>query len=112
MNRLIVWNDDWADEFDIFGYDIIEEEEVSKILEDLKILIEKYPNCTKEYYFGTNECMLYTYEDIYNIVNKSILITQEEVDFLHKAFGYGSKGQCFMYNILDEILDEIYEHRE
>jgi hypothetical protein len=80
---LVKESSDWADEFDIEGFKIIEAESEEKVEEKL-IDGRKFP-C--ELYFGTNEAQEYeTKEELLNDV-EIVEISEEEVKVFEKFFG-------------------------
>lgn len=105
MRKLIIWNDDWADEFNIFGIEIIHEIEYNELINKLKKAIDSGLDYEREYYFGTNEFMTYRYSEILWILENSRSITEEEYDML-KTLKLDGKGQTFLSQVEDELNEE------
>jgi hypothetical protein len=114
--KLIIWNDDWADEFDIYGISLLTDDLYDKMLKGLSSLEakEEYENLFDEVYFGTNEFMEYSLEDMMFYVKGAKDISQEyaniliETLMLRQSWHYAGlwiAGQEFSFNILNVLED-------
>jgi len=101
MPVLVKYSGDWADEFDVHGFEIMETEKWKKFKESIDKL--KYP--LGEMYFGTNESM--TYESAYDLMSgfTAVDITVEEAAIFKKCFDYSYFG----WTPIDHINDKIGE---
>lgn len=104
MYRLILWDNDWADEFTTSGYDIISESEYQEAMLNLltcdnalKDKLESY-----EFYFGTNEYHQFSFDEIVEIFANAKVISEDEADTISKFLGT-SYGITFTREILEEI---------
>lgn len=89
MNKMFIINKilDYADEFDYTIRSYITEKERQIILEfseDLELLYEAYNKFDNEYYFGTNECFEFDFDEIIDIISDAQEISQEEIKILNK----------------------------
>lgn len=117
--KLIIWDEDWADEFDIFGFDIIELSNFNNLLNiieetDKDSLAEALNG---EYYFGTNESMEYEYDDIINTLSSAQTISKSEYDVLCKLFSISIdtnmvdyRGQSFLETIIERLGENNILH--
>lgn len=105
MKKLIIWDCDWADEFNIFGFDIIELDDYYKIIEYFKI----NPEYRSEYYFGTNEFIEFSNDELLYIFKNAVDLSIEDEKVITKHFG-SSNGHSFLDHILDRMQNpEDYE---
>lgn len=104
MHKLIIWEIDWADEFDTFGFDIVESEKFFELESILKKFV-KLGDDPEEYYFGTNEFHRLKPSEVLEILNKAKDVDEESLKVLDKFFKRDS-GMCFF-----DILDTRYGHR-
>lgn len=105
---LVVWNDDWADEFNIFGYEILSEARIQRFIKAIESMSEEELNEEEEFYFGTNEYIYYTYKDMLEKLQEATLLTDSEYNTIIKLFGGRSKGQYFFDVVYDELVDRGY----
>lgn len=109
MYRLILWDNDWADEFTTSGYDIISESTYQEAMLNLltcdNALKDKLENT--EFYFGTNEYHQFSFDEITEIFANAVAISEDDAITLNKFLGM-SYGITFTYEILEE-LGVIYE---
>lgn len=105
---LIVWNDDWADEFYIFGYEILSEARIQRFIKAIESMPDEELNKEEEFYFGTNEYITFTYKDMLKKLRNTVLLTDSEYDTIIKLFGDRSKGQYFFDVVYDELVDRGY----
>lgn len=103
MKKLVIWDENWSDEFDIFGYEIVEEEILNLIIDILK----KNPNLLDddtEFYFGTNEYIDLNQEDIIEILEEAKNLSDTESEIIFRNMGK-SNGQTFLCSVVSRILD-------
>jgi len=104
MYYLIKFQSDYADEFDVYGFQIMNEKDYKRFQNTLKEY-EKYLNINEnslEYYFGTNESI--TWESFDDLI-KSITISgisAEKTDFLIEQFG-DSWGASIPTDLMDYV---------
>ncbi len=98
--KLVKFKSDYADEFDVYGLKVYNEEEFAKFNEDLNKI--KYP---VEHYFGTNEAVEFYNKD--SLLKKYEIsdITEDQYNFVKKAIhGYGDSYATYVGP--EEILEQ------
>lgn len=112
--KLIIWDEDWSDEFSIFGFETMHETDYDRLIAELKKAIEEGDDKEEEWYFGTNECMYWCYSDILRILENSTQdITDEENAVIRKLFGHQyyfplvNRGQTFSEQVVDSLDYEV-----
>ena len=81
MAKLIKFQADWADEFDVYGFKVVTDIEWEQIQEAIQKI--EYP---REYGFGTNEQILFESSDEFMRALKVVDVTDDEVEVLQKCF--------------------------
>lgn len=98
------FNKDWADEFDVFFFDIYTDTEKNNI----NWLGKKFPNLKLDYCFGTNEW--WDEEDGFEFNVEGIEATEEEIKTLQKFQIYGrSLSRRFVDWIWDHLDKDTHE---
>ena len=98
---------DWADEFDVFFFDIYTDTEKNNI----NWLGRKFPNIKLDYGFGTNEW--WDAEDGFRFRVQGVEATEEEIKILQKfPIGGESLYQRFWDWITDHLDDDTYKKWE
>lgn len=110
MPFLVKFKDNWADEFDVHGFEVMSGKEIEQLKE--AILKVEYP---LEAYFGTNEG--FTFDSAIEI-NQSLEIkelTKEEADIFNRFFPYYDRCEfgwtpfgIIMESLSEEEYDRIY----
>lgn len=109
MSKVIVFTDaNYADEFDVQGFEIIEKDRWDRLLS----IAEEYFNSENaeplELYFGTNEMIYFEdfrdVQDFFNIKE----ITDEECQVIEKCFGK-YYGICMFERVADLLIDNEEE---
>ena len=113
---IIIWNKDWADEFNTFGFDIITEELYKNLIKLFNtnddVLYDNLEEILSgDYCFGTNEDQYFDILDIIDIFKDSVELTYDEYKVFDKIFNnyYSlngiliSEGQSFIYNVLEKL---------
>lgn len=105
--KLIVTNTNWADEMDIWGFEIVPNNALYEI--QLIAINEalKYED-NIEIYVGTNEEIYFNKDFLRDFIIKDI--TQEDVDTLIKLFGSHTKGFSLFDRLVETSLDILEEH--
>ena len=99
MKILISMEYDWADEMNVGGFRIYEEEEGKEIINKIE---ELKPGTKLELYIGTNQSEEMTKEELLNIMN-SRLISEKEEEYIRKLFNL--KGDTFgNFSEIDDFL--------
>lgn len=101
---LVKYNGNYADEFDVYFHDVMTEED----LLNLKHAVSKTHWEDKEFYFGTNECLTLSTEEIMEELSiNAIEITKEQFKVLLElklnSIKFGN------YLNWDEIYNEAIE---
>lgn len=101
--RLLIWDQCWADEFDIFGFEFVDDIAVKTVIEILERVEDDDP-VADEYYFGTNEAMDLCSGEVLGVLKNAAEPSEEEVAIIVKYLGDGN-GQTFFDRICTRILD-------
>ena len=116
MNKLIIWDQNWADEFDIFGFEIISKNDFEPIIKTLDYIKENDSNLynrEEEFYYGTNEYVTLSYEDFHKVILNSKSLSNEEDQILNNIFGdltYG-KGMTFGGRFMDQLYSYCLDNK-
>lgn len=100
--RLLIWDQCWADEFDIFGFELVDDIAVKAVIEILERVEDDDP-VADEYYFGTNEAIDLCSEEVLGVLKDAAEPSEEEVAIITKYLGDGN-GQTFFVLICTRIL--------
>lgn len=110
MSKILVkFSDNYADEFDVDGFMVIDKDQFNKEVELIKRLFDEYGE--HEFYFGTNEALSYDnfnqWFDTFSVTD----ITDAEADVLNRLFGtYWSNQIRFgTMNAYEYALDSAYD---
>lgn len=101
--RLLIWDQCWADEFDIFGFELIDDIAVKTVIEVLERLEDDDP-VSDEYYFGTNEAIDLDSESVLDTLKNASEPSESEFATISKYLGEEA-GQTFFDIICTKILD-------
>lgn len=108
---LIVWDQDWADEFDLFGFDIVTETWYKAILNAIDNYLKDHEDEEFEFYFGTNEFWPATLSDVKEILKDAKEINYKQLEALNSLFGV-SAGQCFLEDVESILIEAGYLKEE
>ncbi len=101
MPVLIKFQKDWADEFDVYGFQVLSDKEWAELQEAIDKI--KYP---LELYFGTNEQLIFESSDETLRELKATFLNLGEYLVFKKHFGTTySDSIDFGWNPIDQILD-------
>jgi hypothetical protein len=109
VKKLVKFNCDWADEFDVYGFTIIENDEWDKFMQAIENL--DYPH---ESYFGTNEAIIFERRDDIIRSFKVVDITDQEADIFKRCFQrypddeHINFGYIPFTSIIESIPEEAY----
>lgn len=100
MNKyyLVVYNGNYADEFDVYFHQVMSEEELTRTRD----LISKTDWQDVEFYFGTNEAISVFTEELMEYLEDPTEITEEEYNVLSNlgllkiSFGGGLNWDSFL----------------
>lgn len=101
---LIIWHQDWADEFYTFGFDIITENERSAVLDAISNYLKNEDDEELELHFGTNESITIRFSEIEYIISEATELNNNQFEVLTDLFGFRA-GQHF-FNRIENILIE------
>lgn len=115
---LVIYDDNYGDEFDLYGFKIMTQEDFDDMIGTAEKVITDNPD--REYYFGTNEAMQYSSIREYRNAMKVQEISVEEAKTIAKLFGiseidgkfYGSFGHFFELESDDDDWDYDGEEDE
>lgn len=98
----------WADEFDLAGFELLSRGELLSMKEDMEKLDR---TCDYDYeyeiYFGTNESLNYSPSDVIDIIDKVLKqtpIAPEDAKVIDRVM-----GSCSAVCSLSEIVERIWE---
>lgn len=101
---LVKYNGNYADEFDVYFHTVMTDEE----LDSTKKIISETNWKEKDFYFGTNEWIEVSTNELLSALNNAVQITEEqfkvlqELDVEHIGFGDGLNWNW----IIDCAIDE------
>ena len=98
----------WADEFDLAGFEILSRSELLNMKEDMQKL-DSSSDYDYEYeiYFGTNESLNYSPRDVIGIIDKVLEqtpISEDDAKVIERVM-----GSCRAVCSLSEIVERIWE---
>lgn len=104
-DKILVFTEaNYADEFDIYGFEIIDRKRWETFLEKAEEFLSGEESSSMELYFGTNESILFEdmrdVEDFFSIKE----ITEEEYAVIKKLFGE-DYGHSLFTNFEENIVD-------
>ncbi len=114
MSKLIIWDQNWADEFDIFGFEVISDNDFESTIKTLDYIKDNDQNLYDEegeFYYGTNEYVTLSNKDFHKIILNSKSLSKEQYQVLNYIFGnmdYGKGmtfGEMFMESLYSYCLD-------
>ena len=108
---LIVWDQNWVDEFDLLGFDIVTETWYTAILNAIDNYLKDHEDKEFEFYFGSNECWPATLSDVKEILKDAKEINGKQLEVLNSLFGV-SAGQCFLEDVEDILIEAGYLKEE
>lgn len=105
---LIKWKEDWADEFDIFGIEVIGNGYRDDLIERLKKAIASGSDIQEEYYFGTNEWMDFSFSYVLGKLESAKKLSETESLVLSKL-GLENQGQIFLDAVDEKLIEYGFE---
>jgi hypothetical protein len=103
--QLVKFDNDWADEFSLTTFAVIENQEVERLFNLVELYFSFFPGKIIEMYFGTNE--FFEFEDYKSFRNsfEIVNLTEQEVEMFRKLFPpYGENPVEFGNNFLDGVF--------
>lgn len=110
-NYLITWHANWADEFDIFGINILTHKQRKLLLDALLKYSKDLEDSEIDLYFGINEYISYKPSELYNIIKLATPLIETEYLVLSKFFSR-EDGQEFISQIIDILSSNNYLNQE
>ena len=105
---LVDCNFNWADEFDLAGFEILSRSELLSMKEDMeKLARSREYDYGYEIYFGTNESLDFSPRDVIDIIDKVLKqtpIAPEDAKVIARVM-----GSCRAVISLSEIVECIWE---
>lgn len=95
---LVTYNGNYADEFDVYFHTVMDENELAQA----KGKVENWKSEWEEHYFGTNEYIEVSREEIMECLNGARELTEDEyevlfqLDLTHISFGDGLNFDCII----------------
>ena len=106
--KLIITNTNWADEMDVYGFEVVSDEAYKIYTEVIEIAL----TTAKEFeiYVGSNESVTVNqnYQQHFTITN----LTSDEEKQLKNIFGYTSQGTAMFDRLVDYSLDHLRDGDE
>ncbi len=100
---LLVFDDNWADEFDISAWQIVDKDKWESLREQF---LEKVGDNSFSFYFGTNEDMEYDNASAFIDQISEKAITSEEAKLIKKIFGCSEMGTIDILGKLQYGIEE------
>ncbi|AVH85411.1 hypothetical protein RsoM2USA_484 [Ralstonia phage RsoM2USA] len=110
MSKILVkFSDNYADEFDVDGFMVIDKDQFNKEVALIKRMFDEYGE--REFYFGTNESFNYGDFDEWFSVFTVTDITDSEADVLSKLFAnsWSNRVEFGTMNAYEYALDSAYD---
>ncbi len=101
--RLLIWDQNYADEFDVFGFELVDDIAVQTVIKVLESIEDGDP-VADEYYFGTNEAIEFCSGEVLDVLKNAGEPSEEECAVINKYLGNES-GLTFFNRICYKILD-------
>lgn len=100
--KLIITNTNWADEMDVYGFEVVSDEAYKIYTEIIELALSTANNF--EIYVGSNESITVNqnYQQHFTITN----LTSEQEKQLKNIFGYTSQGT----SIFDRLIDYSFDY--
>lgn len=112
---LIKTSTNWADEIDLHGWLILDENELAEAKKKLQQIIDE-GGLTAELYIGTNEEIDIDADEVLGELNSAVELTHEEAHTLTKFFGLSysfSLYDCFIRSSdVEDFYNKIEEKKE
>lgn len=105
---LIKWEEDWADEFYIFGIEVITSNYRNNLIERLKKAIDFGSDVWEEYYFGTNEWMDFSFSCILKKLESAKELSEME-SLVLAELGLENQGQIFLDMVNEKLIEYGFE---
>lgn len=107
---LIKTSTNWADEIDLHGWLILDENDLAAAKQKLQPMIDD--DFTAELYVGTNEEIEVDADDVLDELNSAIELTPEEAHTLTKFFGLSYGFSLYDRFIRSSDVEDWYEEIE
>ena len=107
---LIKTSANWADEIDLHGWIILDENDLAAAKQKLQPMIDD--DFTAELYVGTNEEIEVDADDVLDELNSAIELTPEEAHTLTKFFGLSYGFSLYDHFIRSSDVEDFYEEIE
>lgn len=107
---LIKTSTNWADEIDLHGWLILDENDLAAAKQKLQPMTDD--DFTAELYVGTNEEIEVDADDVLNELNSAIELTPEEAHTLTKFFGLSYGFSLYDRFIRSSDVEDWYEEIE
>lgn len=101
--RLLIWDQNYADEFDVFGFELVDDIAVQTVIKVLGSIEDGDP-VAGEYYFGTNESVDLDSETVLDTLKNAGEPSEEECAVINEYLGI-KNGQTFFDLVCCRILD-------
>lgn len=104
----------WADEFDLAGFEILSRSELLNMKEDMQKL-DSSSDYDYEYeiYFGTNESLNYSPSDVIDIIDdvlKQTPISEDDAKVIERVFDSTSSAVITLSEIVERIWEEATDN--
>ena len=107
MTKYIInYECDYADEFDYTVRSILTETQRNAILENQELIQEVLGTSSMEFYFGTNEALDFTVDEIIDNVMDARVISDEDLRVLNK---YSIASLDVVDDLFDRFMDVAYD---
>ena len=108
--KLLIWDQNYADEFDIFGFELVDSEVVDLAIRVIENAEDEDP-IAGECDFGTNESIDLDSDSVLDALKNAKELTEEELEVITRCLGKG-QGHTFFDRVCSRLLDYDSEFEE
>ena len=102
---MLTFDEDYADEFNMYGWCIVDEALYHKVKE----LVEAFESDSEqEWYFGTNQCFHFTAKEMLD-AHEPRLLSEMEATSISRVMGGNEHGYTGFDMLLDHVLCDMPE---
>ena len=100
--RLLIWDENYSDEFDVYGFELVD----SKVVDLAIRIIESIDDdpIAGEYYFGTNESIDLDSDSVLDTLKNAKELTEEELEVITRCLEE-EQGHTFFDRVCSCLLD-------
>lgn len=121
MKQLVIFKDNYADEFDVESFAITDSDEMPKLFGLVNLYFEFFPKKELELYFGTNEALIFEDYESFHRCFTIHNISEQETNVFYKFFPtylpnqpieFGTSPGIFDLNFITDEFFELHDSGE